>query len=84
VKYSALETEVENNPCMSSSGEDTGDFNTQVEGDGPSDSPSREEVVTLILTPVDLSSESSYTFLPAIKKRILEKSKSNYVSFFFG
>ncbi|XDV25764.1 hypothetical protein PO909_029624 [Leuciscus waleckii] len=78
VKYSALDTG-ESNPSMSSSGEDSGDINTGVEVDGPSDSPAGEDVVTLILTPVDLPSEPSYTFQPPIKKRILEKSKSNYV-----
>ncbi|CAM4571401.1 unnamed protein product [Leuciscus chuanchicus] len=77
MKYSALDTG-ESNPSMSSSGEDSGDINTGVEVDGPSDSPAGEDVVTLILTPVDLPSEPSYTFQPPIKKRILEKSKSNY------
>ncbi|CAM4597255.1 unnamed protein product [Leuciscus chuanchicus] len=62
---------------MSSSGEDDCDVNTGEEGDGPSDSPGREDVVTLILTPVDLPSKPSYTFQPPpIKKRIFEKSKN--------
>lgn len=54
---------------MSSSEEDRGASN---KGDDLSGSTG-EDVVTLFLTPVDLSCEPSH------KKRILEKSKGNYV-----
>lgn len=62
--------------CAVSDGVDTTVFHNE---DGPSDSTGREDIVTLILTPVDPSHKPSLTLQPPIKKRILQKSKGNYI-----
>nr|XP_055045131.1 uncharacterized protein LOC129431316 isoform X2 [Misgurnus anguillicaudatus] len=80
VKYSAQDSEVESSQsmfsseedCVVSAGVDTTAFHKE---DNPRASIDEENVVTLILTPVDLSEEPSLTFQPPIKKRILEKTK---------
>ncbi|KAI7790037.1 hypothetical protein IRJ41_008633 [Triplophysa rosa] len=76
VKYSGRDNEFESNQSMSPSEEDRGVSNEE-EGDAPSTSTDGEDVVTLTLTPVDLSQEPSQICQPPIKKKILEISREN-------
>ncbi|XP_048051418.1 uncharacterized protein LOC125271382 [Megalobrama amblycephala] len=67
VKYSAQDSgDALDETCIQSMS------SSEEKGDDPSGSTG-EEVVTLVLTPVELSCEPSH------KKRILEKTKANYV-----